>query len=327
MKMSRSIKDYKDAMDGIKISDSFYKRTETLLNDLADDDGEKRPFFMSRKITVGVMAAAACVVCLIGVRLVLDLRTDNLESASETSLTRISAETVTEVVTTPVLIDEIEDEEEAFEGIAAAGDISEDAYDDFSAETDQAAAVPADNGDDIPVADVPAAYDINSIDPPVVMTIPTDEAEHEGYPEINAEGTDNIPGLTSIVPENIKAEITPYFDMGDITSGEITEKSGDEIAGIIGMIKGIPSVSKKIQNDGFVSLFSVQLYDNETGDIFYSIYITDDGNAVITKHSSPQERTTYSLAGANYESLKKSLFLLFGEESDYALFENLVSGR
>ena len=133
MKMSRSIRDYKDAMDSVKISDSFYKRTENLLNDLSEDEIEKKPFSISRNVTAGIMAAAACIVCVIGIRIVMDVREDNIGSAAETSLTKITTEITTEISSVPELIDIPEGIDDAFVE-AVAGDMptrtDEDAAED-----------------------------------------------------------------------------------------------------------------------------------------------------------------------------------------------------
>lgn len=100
MKMSRSIKDYKQAMDSIKISESFYAKSEAMLKGLPEklpdrlsgnpsEAGsriyEKRPVRISRKITAVLMSAAACAVFVFGVRL-----------AIESGRQDITVETVTE---------------------------------------------------------------------------------------------------------------------------------------------------------------------------------------------------------------------------------------
>ena len=52
--MSSTIKDYKNAMDSIKISDSYHKRTETLLNGLLETESEKKAFYSAIWVIVSV---------------------------------------------------------------------------------------------------------------------------------------------------------------------------------------------------------------------------------------------------------------------------------
>ncbi len=332
--MSRSIKYYKDAMDSVKISDSFYKRTEALLNDLSDDDSEKKPFHFSGRVTGGIMAAAACIVCIIGGKLVLDEREDNISSVSETSLTSITTEITTEIRSAPELIDRFS-EDDSFAGL-------DEEYEEAVPELENEEAAHDAAGYDPPASS--ASDDNEEPDGGVAMYIGADENafsfaipeadpvydnndEKSGYPDINVKGTENIPEIADIAPENVTGEVTPYFDMGEITSGGSRTFSGEEIADIIEIVKSIPAGSRIVPNEGFVSVFMLQLSDKETGDIFYSIYLTDAQSLVIAKHSSPQERTTYMLSDEDYDLINRSLFRLLGDGSDYTLFEDLISGE
>ena len=100
MKMSKSIKDYKDAMDSIKISDSFYKRTEVLLNESSSMEIVKSSPSKIKVITRSVIAAAACLLLGFGVKTVIDNRTETDTAV----VTEIVQETT--VVTVPVTVPE-----------------------------------------------------------------------------------------------------------------------------------------------------------------------------------------------------------------------------
>lgn len=356
-KMSRSIKEYKDAMDSIKISDSFYKRTETLLNELPEAEIEKKPFYASKKITAGIMAAAACIICIIGIRTVTDLRNENIESSGETGLTEITMET-TEQMTAPEIIDSldeddaidemlIEDDIVAYEDIAEDS-VADDAYDTSeydegggtAAETVPQTAQPISGGAGVSsytgsqesgtvvTSSVPTDGD------PETEDVPEDETDTKdggavGHSESNAGGIDNVPLLKDISFENVTVEITPYFDMDNIVSGESSvKKNGTECQWLIEFISEISENSHEISNYSFKSLFSLQITDETIGVNFYSIYVTDLNTIVITKHGADgQKRYTYGVSADKYTELKKNLFLMFGKESDYELFENLVSGK
>ena len=326
MKMSRSIKEYKDAMDSIRISDSFYKRTETLLSELSEVKIEKNRFSVSKKITAGIMAAAACVVCVIGVRIVTDVRNGNIESVSETGLTEITMET-TESFTSPELIDIIE-EEEFDEAVAFDG--SDDSFDDTSEIPDSASApFSVDGGgsaaETVPVSEGGSVSTGKANDTGAAVP----DRQSTGYPDIPTNGTDNIPMLDDISFENVTVEITPYFNMENIISGESSiKKNGTECRELIEFICDLSENAYEIPNSSFKSLFLLNISDENIDVTFYSIYITDQNTVVITKHSADgQQRVSYGITADKYKELKHMIFLMFGTESDYELFENLVSGK
>ena len=385
MKMSRSIKDYKDAMDSIRISESFYKRTETLLNELPEEEIEKRPFYMSRKITAGVMAAAACLICVIGVRTVIGVRQDNIESTSENTLTEIEMEAETSAVSVPELID-ILDDENVIDDMLIDDDIAVSEEEDY----DEAAVVIAepltsDGGEGNAVAavpDNPAPASGNSSE--AGNTVPDKAESSSGSIEEKGGAGNSSPtsGGTGTVPETIASvtsgkteadiedaedieedisesqaedssesahdttandtvmlndvsyeyvtvEITPYFDMDGIVSGESSVKlDGTDCRELIEHIGELSEKSYKIPNGSFKSLFSLSIADENIGITFYSIYLTNKNTMIITKHEPDgQYRVAYGLTGKEFNELKHTLFLMFGTESDYELFENLMSGK
>lgn len=325
MKMSKSIKDYKDAMDNIKISESFYKRTESLLTELPEIEIGKKPVLSAGRITAALSAAAACLIVAFGVKFAVE-RNDNITTV-ETEITEITE--VTEVTeAAPQIIDDISETDEddiiGFDvdedDIAAVAEIGNDA----------APAVHNDTPDTTPTETVTATQ------PPATVN-PASGGEKTAAPESKSPAQttassapeETVPLLSDISYEHVTVEITPYFNMGSIKSGENpVKKTGEDCRSIIEFIGGLTETSREISNYSFTSLFSMQIADESIGVTFYSIYVTDLNAVVITKHgANGQVRETYAVNSSDYEALKHILFLQFGTEDDYELFSSLVSGK
>lgn len=381
MKMSKSINDYKEAMDNIKISESFYKRTEVLLTEIPEVKIEKRPVLNGRRISAVIMSAAACVICLFGVKLAVDGRQAGIvtETAADTSG---EAGNLTETDKgADELIDDFGEYDDA--GIIAES-ITPDVHTPDSAEP--VAANPATSTEPAAPADTPAETKtttqaaetkptttstekrvVPGIDPYAFSSNTTSERNNEGeepaaepaeFPNPGASGggidydddaaeeeteteyDEAAPAasepaesgklFSELSLNNITADVTPYFNMGDIKSGEGTlKKSGTEFKPVLDLIAGMNSSATKIGNGSFTSLFSIRIYDENIDLEFYSIYLTNHETIVITKHSpdGSQVRETYALRREYYESVRHQLFLLFGAEGDYELFTNLIGGK
>ncbi|MDE5577651.1 MAG: hypothetical protein K2J11_09720 [Oscillospiraceae bacterium] len=330
--MSKSIKDYKDAMDNIRISESFYKRTESLLTELPEIEIGKRPVISAGRITAALSAAAACLIVAFGVKFALE-RNDNITTV-ETEITEVTEVTeVTETETASPIIDDIVETEE--------DEIFDADYDDIidSDKDGEAAAPAADTPDTLPTADTvtvtqppapanPAAGAAEKTAAPPASAVP----ETKKTPRTTAATSateETVPLLSDISYEYVTVEITPYFNMGNIKSGENpVKKKGEDCRAIIEFIEGLTETSRKISNYSFTSLFSMQVADENIGVTFYSIYVTDLNAVVITKHgANGQVRETYAVNSSDYEALKHILFLQFGTEDDYELFSSLVSGK
>lgn len=392
MKMSKSIHDYKEAMDNIKISESFYKRTEVLLTEIPEVKIEKRPVISGRRISAVIMSAAACVICLFGVKLAIDGRRTDIvtETASGTEVgeTDISvnreadeliddfgeyddAGIVAESITpgsndgeqeqdSPVGIapaaanPTASTESEGTKTTAAASETTAattasqtttasekrvvqglDPYGTPSADTPSE---PNDaGGDEEPALAMPnpgASGGVGADSGEVVDTDIMEDAEDmendEAAPAAVSAKAETAPLFSELSLDNTTVDITPYFSMGNIKSGEGTiKKSGTEFKPILDLIAGMDSSATKIGNGSFTSLFSIRIYDENIDLEFYSIYLTNHESIVITKHSpdGSQVRETYALRREYYESIKHSLFLLFGAEGDYELFTNLIGGK
>ncbi len=338
MKMSKSIKDYKDAMDNIKISDSFYKRTEMLLNESSEMEITKSNSSKIRLISRAVMAAAACLLVTFGVKTVIDNRTET-DGAIVTEM--ITQETT--VVTVPVTIPETASpvidrpEEGGFlnDSGVLVGDMPEipvvetaaEEVDDSADETVSATPTAenkftSDTDDDIPAAEEEEFVEAAPI-APVETTVTT--TAREGYPDMaEPQGAENIPPLNQMATDNISVKVTPYFDLGTIKSGENPViKSGSEFNQLISTISEVINVSPTGENAAFKSLFLIQLSDSASGITYYSIYVTDVSTIVVTRHDiDNQKRFTYGLSEANYDSVLYNLYILFGNATEYNYFRN-----
>lgn len=331
MKMSKSIKDYKDAMDNIRISESFYKRTESLLTELPEIEIGKKPVISAGRVTAVLSAAAACLIVAFGVKFAVE-RNGNITTV-ETEITEITEVTEVTETASPVIDDIAESEED---------DIFDADYDDIigSDEDGEDAAPAADT------PDTPAQADTVTVTQPPAPANPTVKpAERTAAPPAataapeskkttptttaSSAPEETVPLLSDISYEHVTVEITPYFNMGNIKSGENpVKKTGEDCRSIIEFIEGLTETSRKISNYSFTSLFSMQIADESIGVTFYSIYVTDLNAVVITKHdANGQVRETYAVNKSDYEALKHILFLQFGTEDDYELFSSLVSGK
>lgn len=392
MKMSKSIHDYKEAMDNIKISESFYKRTEVLLTEIPEVKIEKRPVISGRRISAVIMSAAACVICLFGVKLAIDGRRTDIvtETASGTevgetdiSVNREADELIDdfgEYDNAGIVAESItpgsndgEQEQDSSVGIAPAAANPTAGTEADTAKTTAAASettvttaasqtttasekrvvqgldpygtssadTPSEpndaGGDEEPALAMPnpgASGGVGADSGEVVDTDIMEDAEDmendEAAPVAVAIQTASTQLFSELSLDNTTVDITPYFSMGNIKSGEGTiKKSGTEFKPILDLIAGMDSSATKIGNGSFTSLFSIRIYDENIDLEFYSIYLTNHESIVITKHSpdGSQVRETYALRREYYESIKHSLFLLFGAEGDYELFTNLIGGK
>lgn len=392
MKMSKSIHDYKEAMDNIKISESFYKRTEVLLTEIPEVKIEKRPVISGRRISAVIMSAAACVICLFGVKLAIDGRRTDIvtETASGTevgetdiSMNREADELIDdfgEYDDAGIVAESItpgsndgEQEQDSPVGIAPAAANPTAGTEADTAKTTAAASettvttaasqtttasekrvvqgldpygtssadTPSEpndaGGDEEPALAMPnpgASGGVGADSGEVVDTDIMEDAEDmendEAAPVAVAIQTASTQLFSELSLDNTTVDITPYFSMGNIKSGEGTiKKSGTEFKPVLDLIAGMDSSATKIGNGSFTSLFSIRIYDENIDLEFYSIYLTNHESIVITKHSpdGSQVRETYALRREYYESIKHSLFLLFGAEGDYELFTNLIGGK
>ena len=336
MKMSKSIKDYKDAMDSIKISDSFYKRTEVLLNESSQMEIVKSSPSKIKIITRSAVAIAACMLLGFGAKTVIDNRAE-----SDTAVvTEIVQETT--VVTVPVTVPEtaspvIDRPEEEGGFINDAGVLvgempaipdveTEDAAEENVAVNPTVAGtenkLTSDTDDDISIVEEEEIVEA-ALTAPVETTATT--TAREGYPEMaEPQGAANILPLSQMATDNVSVKITPYFDLGAIKSGENpVTKSGSEFSQLISTISAVIDVSPTGENASFKSLFLIQLSDSTSGITYYSIYVTDTSTLVVTRHDiDNQKRFTYGLSESNYDAILRQLYVQFGNANEYEFFRS-----
>ncbi len=343
MKMSRSIKDYREAMDSIKISDSFYKRTETLLTEIPEIKLERRSRITAKNITAVLTAAAACLAAVFGVKFAMDRHRESSSITTEiTSEVTVTTEITVTASASPV-VDNIGEDGEDSAGVEHDSDdllLGEER--DAGAEEAGAAAAPtaetAQTTQTAQTVRTTASKTVTTTTAASDKTTAASEKQTEAVsvqPAGGAEAAEEnaaettVPLLSDVAYEYVTVEITPYFTMGNIKSGENpVKKKGTDCADIIGFIADIAANSTQIDNYSFVSVFSLRISDENMGLDFYDIYVTDLSAVVITRHdASGQVRATYGVNASDYDALRHMLFLQFGAEEDYELFCSLISGK
>lgn len=364
MKMNKSIKDYKDAINSIRISESFYKRTEALLNDLPDDENDKKHFYIGKKITAAVMAAAACIVCIIGIRIVLEERENNISSEQDTSITRITTQVTTDI-SAPKLIDIPEGIDEELGKAAAAGALpeyetaaepalTEDTGYDAAADSEdrvqltETTAVQAQSSapdeSQPPETTLPQGTAVFIANPYPVCSVPPQKdgsAEDTGTEEASTQEETAaanedaevyaIPDISDIMPENITVRITTHFSMEDVRSDEVSaikETDGEEFSEILDKIKSAAETPAEVTGSGadpVAPIFAVDIFDKTSGNALYSISINDNKTLVIIRSDPAHEKIVCTLSDSSYIELKRSLFLLFGTEEELQEFESMTA--
>lgn len=353
--MSKSIKQYKDAMDKIKASESFMSRTEDLLKDAVKSETEiaiRQPKArMARNITLTAgVGLAACIIAVLAVRSGMIQDTADI-TAEVTSVTE-----VTETGTEPVFLDIQDDSQLA----ALEQDMPETQPDYDAGETEGTISHPETE---------PLTEEAPSVDLAIAPQITTEPAKTESTTaaETTAKPAQKPQVNTAIVAEEeyddaIEEEEAAYDSSTDSVASD--DDYSDPIIGALysldytactvdiqsytkdgeaenlhlssdeaqNMISNIAStLSNSVQfNPGssFVSEFVINISSLSDGSDIFTIYLTDNQFAVITRHfSDRQERTTYLIKRPDYEVLEKMMYLCFGSESDYEAFLALKSGK
>lgn len=334
MKMSRSIKDYKDAMDNVKISDSFYKRTEVLLKESSEMEVTKGGTPKVRLVSRTVMAAAACLLVAFGIKAVVDSRTTDTAVVTEMITQETTVVTVTESAS-PV-IDRPEEDVFINDSGVQVGTMPEIPENDTDTSSDSGEATTEKTS---PTAENVAEDDTDTDDFAEEKTeeaAPTVTTAKEGYPEMaEPKGAENIPPLSEAAVDTISVEVTPYFDMGAdfdndaIRAGENpVTKSGSEFSELISAISSVTSVRPAEKNETFTTIFLVQLTEAETGLNYYTIYVTDASTLVVTRHDiDNQRRFTYELGETDYDRILRLLYINFGNANEYEYFRSTKVGN
>lgn len=345
--MSKSIKQYKDAMDKIKASESFMSRTEDLLKGAVKSETEiaiRQPKArMARNITLTAgVGLAACIIAVLAVRSGMIQDTADI-TAEVTSITE-----VTETGTEPVFLDIQDDSQmEALEQ-----DMPETRPDD-TAESEERNRVkeeqPAEEAPSVGAAAAPQTSSEPEIKesaaettakpaqkPQVNTAIVAEEEYDDAVEEEEAEAyvstsdddySDPIIGsLYTLDYTSCTVDIQSYTKDGEVDNLHL---STDEAQNMISNIASTLSNSVQFNpGSSFVSEFVINISSISDGSDIFTIYLTDNQFAVITRHfSDRQERTTYLIKRPDYDALEKMMYLFFGSESDYEAFLALKSGK
>ena len=319
--MSKSIKQYKQAMDNIKISDSFSQRTEVLLKEMSSAEkitssGKKSGI---RYITFAAgIAAAACAA------LVFTLNPDILGDNIETADTVIeSTAKVTEV--TPA-------SETIYTALpAAAPDETE-----YAEETKPLVTVseaPAETSVSPVMAAVPETAETSSPAAVQKETVIEEEAAEE-FPKIkhlyDIDFTNTEISLTSYLNSGLTAEIHSYSAEDDTAVYEEAAPSGmnflildeksaeDTVSMIADAVYSAPVVEgKEIVSTEFV----IDITNLTTDKTAFTINMCYDKTIeVIVYEQDKSFCTFYAVADHDFIEIEKHLFLKFGSLSQYEKF-------
>ena len=330
--MSKSIKQYKNAMDSIKISDSFMKRTETLLKDipLQKENINPQPKWKVNKITLASCAGlAACIIAVIALKTGLSNRdieaNDTASPISETYTYYDSAITETETATERVML-QIEEEEMNIDGIepienADAGAGSAETSTSASSKTEQTTSAASTAAPKQPAAETAAINEFQAV--PENGAVQTDEAE------ISADLVEPAPEaklLYDINYDNSNIELQTYISELNNSSQTLSSDTARTI------ILNIANIAYNTQltstKTKFSSEFVLTVTDKTTDEESFTIYLTTNQSIVITSHlQTGQTRKTYLLSSSDYTLIEKQLYLCFGSENDYEAFAALKSGK
>ena len=329
--MSKSIKQYKDAMDSIKISDSFMKRTETLLKDIPaqKEHINPQPKWKVNKITFTAGAGlAACIIAVIALKTGLSNNDIENETASNpnVSYTYYDSEiTETETATERVML-QIEEEEMNIDGIepienADAGAGSAETSTSASSKTEQTTSAASTAAPKQPAAETAAINEFQAVT--------ENGAAQTGEAEISADLVEPAPEaklLYDINYDNSNIELQTYISEFNNSSQTLSSDTARTI------ILNIANIAYNTQltstKTKFSSEFVLTVTDKTTDEESFTIYLTTNQSIVITSHlQTGQTRKTYLLSSSDYTSIEKQLYLCFGSENDYEAFTALKSGK
>ena len=326
--MNKSIKQYKDAMDSIKISDSFMKRTETLLKDIPvqKENINPQPKWKVNKITLASCAGlAACIIAVIALKTGLsnsDIEANDTASPiSETYTYYDSAITETETATERVML-QIEEEEMNIDGIGPIENADAGAGSaETASKTEQTTSAASTAAPKQPAAETAAINEFQAVTENVAVQ--TDEAE------ISADLVEPVPEaklLYDINYDNSNIELQTYISELNNSSQTLSSDTARTI------ILNIANIAYNTQltstKTKFSSEFVLTVTDKTTDEESFTIYLTTNQSIVITSHlQTGQTRKTYLLSSSDYTSIEKQLYLCFGSENDYEAFAALKSGK
>lgn len=362
--MSKSIKQYKSAMDNVRISDSFSKRTETLLKEEAERENRiaissngKR--FGKKYIAAGTLTAlAACIAAVFMLK--------PIPAAENTAEITADGGAVTESVTEKGA-EEVyyEPEDDDFAAAVNGAELLDDSYDkgedadagegiNEAAEEDRAFEEDGGASPGVQMAAVPPVTSVSETT--AVSSLQTEKDVPEvGSQSAKPSDDDTAPVDDDIIEEAVSHEpdyedpdIKLLYDVDyensdfeiyfyDQTAGtEVEEKSAmaedsaDVKQNIISAVGGvIYSKGRSISSDiKYTAEFILSITDKKTGTESFTICVAYNNAVIVTAHTpTGQIRNTYLLSAADHAEIERILYLYFGTESDYEAFCALKSGK
>ncbi len=341
--MSKSIKQYKDAMDNIRISDSFLKRTENLLKELPENEtvtvtGRKQHGIKHITLAAGI-GAAACIA------LVATMSPAAVRDDISTDTDYTEAVTVTEVTAAnETVYIEIESDRQIIIPAADAELLEKEPADEAVTTVSV----------QITTAAEKTETHLQKTEPPVTAVQSTAAAE-ESVEAVSASADEpQIRRLYDIDYSNAEVEVVAYINSSEAffvstgsDAGEDVPDSDEEGAAygskttdlailddraaenLITRIADIVYASS--QSDGGADcpvVFSVSVNDAFTGRKAYSITLNENHTVNITLFNERDSITkSYFLSAEDFTAVEKELFLCFGTEAEYRDYLGLTSGK
>ncbi|MBQ8781119.1 MAG: hypothetical protein IJZ72_05550 [Oscillospiraceae bacterium] len=323
--MSKSIKDYKKAMDNVRISDSFYERTERLLK----ESGSEKITVTGKKsgvkyIALGSMAAAAACAVFAFMHKPALSENDIAETVPVTSVSEVTPANET------IYIDLEEDD--------VIYTISPAAIPETAEET--AADVTAPAADDAPLTSAVTSVFIETVtEQPVTekVHIVTEEIIEDAAPEdglvqilYDIDLTDMETELTSYLNAGLSAEQPELPEDGGVYAAAapsginfliLDETSAAEVVEMTAKaVSSAPEAPvKNIRSPEFV----IEINDFSTGRAEYMISVNDDGTITAARFEGEETFSkVYAVHREDFIRIEKVLFLKFGSISQYEDFKN-----
>lgn len=357
--MSKSIKQYKDAMDNIRISESFLKRTENLLKELPENEtvtvSSKKPQNLRHIILAAGLGAAACITA--AVTLSPAMVKDEIATADivteVTSVTEVTAPNET------VYID-IERDDQIIIPAADAELLEKESPDETAAETNADVTVTESN--DVTESVVVTESAVTESKKPVAEEVKTDSdtaPAQETAEEESVEAEPQLRYLYDIDFSNAEVELVAYLKSSSGTSALAGNESGtsdeeDDEAVEEGVLSpsektmemvildteaaeklvtaaaDIIYSSEEIVPDGRYSpaLFAVSINNITTGNKAFEIYLNENGTVTLTVFTNTISFfDVYKPTEEKFALLERAMFLYFGNAEEYESYLAAKSGE
>lgn len=284
--MSKSIKQYKDAMDNIRMSESFLKRTESLLKELPENEtvtvSSKRPQNLRHIILAAGLGAAACITAAVTLSPAIvkdDIATDSIVT-EVTSVTEVTAPNET------VYID-IERDDQIIIPAADAELLEKESPDEAGAQTETDAAVTVTESNVVTEKsvivtesstatkknDVTQSQAVTQSEKPVTEKIKTDADTAPAEETVQEEPVEAEPQLRYLYDidfSNAEVELVAYINSasGIFTSAENESGTSEEDDEMVE--EDVSSPSKKTMEMVILDAEAAEKLVTAAADIIYS---------------------------------------------------------